>query len=202
MQNIDELKQQALDAIFHFDMKEARDIAKEIEFQAKKLSETGGGNSGETEELSKLLIRLKLLTLPLLKDDEVLRLIRESILEMLNDQDLDLAERIEARQLTVPESLRMEMVNQPIIEALHENIERIGERKVFISGENAPVLPTLKNWLLDYDRTFGTGLQSDLAWLEYVKKNAASARLTPQETETLRKVFKSYEWLKREHEIE
>lgn len=198
---LDELKKQSLDAIFHFDIKEAREISKELEFQIKKLSETSGAGE-EFKELSDLLIRLKLLTFPLLKDEEAARLIKESAVKMANDADMDLAERIEARQLTVPESLRMEMVSQPIIEALHENIERIGEGKVFISGENAPVLPTLKNWLLDYDRTFGTGAQNDLAWLEYVKKNAASAKFVPQETETLRKVFKLYERLKREHEIE
>lgn len=32
---IEELKQKAFDAIFHFDMKEAREIAKEIEFRVK-----------------------------------------------------------------------------------------------------------------------------------------------------------------------
>ncbi len=194
----EEIKQKAFDAVFHFDIKEAREIAKEMEFEIKKLSESGRGNNGEIEELSKLLIRLKLLGLPTLKDDEVLRLVRESVLEMLNDPDLDLAERIEARQLTIPESLRMEMVNQPIMEALRQNTEIIGSGKIFIAGDAAPVEPAVKNWLLDYDRNFGTGPQQDLLWLEYVKKNAAGAGLNAKETETLRKVFKLYEWLKRE----
>lgn len=198
----DQLKQQAFDAIFHFEMKEAREIAKEIDYQIKRTSEFSGSNGGEIAELSALLIRLKLLTLPLLKDEEVLRLIRESAIEMINDPDLDLAERIEGRQLTVPESLRYEMVNQPIMEALHENNEPIGEGKIFVTGANNPEMPTVKNWLLDYDRTFGTEPQQDLTWLEYAKKNAISARLNTNQADTLRKLLKLYEWLKRESEIE
>lgn len=199
---IEEFKQKALDAIFHFDMKEAREISKEVEFQIKKLLESHGSNSEEITELSVLLVRLKLLTLPILKDDEAARLVRESVLETLNDPDMDLAERIEGRQLTVPESLRYEMVNQPIMEAMHENTEEIGDRKIYVTGAEDLEIPSVKNWLLDYDRTFGTEPQQDLTWLEYVKKNAISAHLETAQADTLRKLLKFYEWLKREHEIE
>ncbi|MBU4338031.1 hypothetical protein KKB43_05210 [Patescibacteria group bacterium] len=202
MQNSEEIKQRALGAIFHFDMKEAREIAKEIDYRIKKLSESHGNGAGEIAELSALLIRLRLLTLPLLKDEEALRLVKESAAEMINDPDLVLAERIDGRQLTFPKSLRYEMVNQPIMEALHENIERIGEGRIFVTGSKSPELSTIKNWLLDYDRAYGTEPQKDLTWLEYAKKNAISARLNSSQADTLRKLLKLYEWLKREHAIE
>lgn len=202
MQVSDELKQQAQDAIFHFDMKEAREIAKELEYQIKNLSTSYRGNSTEMQELINLLIRLKLLILPLLKDEEVYHLITECAIEMINDPELELAERIEARQLTYPRSLRLEMVNQPIMEALHENNEMIGERKIFVTGSKSLEMPTIKNWLLDYDRTHGTEPQKDLTWLEYVKKNAVAAHLDTIQADTLRRLLKLYEWLKREHEIE
>lgn len=202
MKNSEELKQQALDVIFHFDMKEAVVIAKEIDYQIKISSGSFGGRNEETEELAKLLIRLRLLTLPLLKDEEVLRLIKESALEMINGPDLVLEERIEGRQLTFPESLRFEMVNQPIMEALHQNLEEIGSEKIFVTGAPGAEIPTVKNWLLDYDRTFGTEPQKDLTWLEYAKKNAVVAHLDTAQADTLRKLLKLYEWLKREHAIE
>jgi len=198
----DELKQQALDAIFHFEIKEARSLAKDLEFKIRESSEFSGTDREAIAELSALLIRLKLLAWPLLKDEEVLRLIKESALEMLNDPDLVLEERIEGRQLILPESLRYEEVNQPIMEALHENLEEIGDEKIFIMGAAGAEIPTVKNWLLDYDRTYGTGPQQDLTWLEYAKKNAVSGRLDAAQADTLRKLLKLYEWLKREHEIE
>lgn len=198
---LEEFKQKSFDVIFHFEIKEAIELIKEIEFKLKKIKDSNGGEE-EIAEYSKMLVRLKMLRLPLLKDEEVFRLIRESAVEMINDPDLDLAERIEGRQLTVPESLRYEMVNQPIMEALHENNEQIGEGKIFVTGANNPEMPTVKNWLLDYDRTFGTEPQKDLTWLEYAKKNAISARLNTSQADTLRKLLKLYEWLKREPVIE
>lgn len=202
VEETDELKQQALDAIFHFEIKEAREIAKEIDYQIKKLSDSFGGRNREAEELAKLLIRLRLLTLPLLKDTEAFNLFKESALEILNDPDLVLEERIEGRQLILPESLRYEEVNQPIMEALHGNLEEIGSEKIFVMGAHGAEIPTVKNWLLDYDRTFGTEPQKDLTWLEYAKKNAVVAHLDTAQADILRKLLKLYEWLKREHEIE
>lgn len=199
---LEELKQQATDAIFHFDMKEAREIAKDIEYQITKLSEFSGTDSKDLEELSFLLVRLKLLTLPLMKDEEAERLIKESAVEMINDPDLVFAERIEARQMALPRTVRFEMVNRPIMEALHENTEQIGERRIFVTGSQNPEIPTVKNWLIDYDRTFGTEPQKDLTWLEYAKKNAVIAHLDSVQADTLRKLLKLYEWLKREHTIE
>jgi hypothetical protein len=191
-------KQKALDAISYFDIKEAREISKELEFQVKKMSETAG-NDKEIEECSALLTRLKILTLPLLADEEVMRLIRMRAVEMLRDADLDLAERVETRLLTVPPLLRYEMVNQPIIEALHKNQETIGDERIFVSGNPEAQDPTVENWLLDYDRTFGTGPQKDLVWLEYVNSGANAARLETKEKEVLRKLLKFYEFLKPEY---
>lgn len=198
----DELKQQAQEAIFHFDMKEAREIAKELEYRIKDPLVSYRENGAEMQELSALLIRLKLLILPLLKDEELHRLTKESAVEMINDPELEFAERVEARQLTIPVSLRFEMVNQPIMEALHENNQMIGEGRIYVMGAKNTELPTVKNWLLDYDRTYGTGPQKDLTWLEYAKKNAVSGHLDTAQADVLRKLLKLYEWLKREHEIE
>lgn len=193
-----DFKQQALDAISYFDIKEAREAARELEFQLKKLSEKSGSEK-EVQEYSSLLIRLKLLTLPLLRDEEANRLVKEKVIEILNDSDMDLAERIETRQLTVPSLLRYEAVNQPIIEAIHHNEETVGKERIFVSGNPEPQVPTVANWLLDYDRTYGTEPQSDLVWLEYVNSGANASRLGAKEKETLRKLLKFYEFLKREY---
>ncbi len=190
-----EIKQNALDAISYFDIKEARETAKELEFQIKKLSEKSGSEK-EIQEYFILLTRLKLLTLPLLRDEEANKLVKEKAIELLADADLDLAERVEARQLTVAESLRYENSNQPLIEAIHQNEETIGRERIFVSGNPEPQVPTVANWLLDYDRTFGTGPQKDLTWLEYVNSGANASRLEAKDKEVLRKLLKFYEYLK------
>lgn len=192
----EELKQRALEAIMHFDMKDAREVATELEYQIKKASEFVGASRVDLPELKAMLIRLKLLILPILKDDEMMRLIKENAVEMVNDPDLVFAERIEARQLAYPESQRFEIVNIPVMAALHDNNEKISDGKILVTGSKGPELSTVKNWLLDYDRTYGTEIQKDLTWLEYVKKNAVSAHLDSAQADTLRKLLKLYEFLK------
>lgn len=199
--SFEQLKEQVQKTIFYLEIKDSFGLMKEVDFQLKKLKDLNG-DFDEIDEYSKMLVRLKMLRLALLRDTEVFNLIKESALEMLNDLDLVLEERIEGRQLVYPESLRFEEVNQPIMEALHENLEDIGSEKIFVTGAHGVEIPTVKNWLLDYDRTFGTGPQKDLTWLEYAKKNAVVAHLDTTQADTLRKLLKLYEWLKREHEIE
>lgn len=180
----------------HFDMKEAREIVKELDYQIKSATDLTAGISVDLPELKALAIRLRLLILPLLKDDEMYRFIKESAVEMVNDPDLVFAERVEARQLAYPESQRFEVVNIPVMNALHENNELISEGRIYVTGAKTAELSTVKNWFLDYDRIHGTQPQKDLTWLEYVKKNAVVAQLTSPQADTLRKLLKLYEFLK------
>ena len=193
-----QLKQQALDAVSYLDADEAQNIAKELEFQMENLSGMAN-NEKEIGELSVLLTRLKLLALPLLRDEEVNRLMRERAVEMLTDPDLDARERVETRQLVAPSLLRFETVNQPIMEALHQNQETIGDKKIFVPSRPEAVEPTVENWLLDYDQTFGTGQQKDLVWLEYVNTGKNPIHLEAKDKDTLRKLLKFYEFLKLEY---
>lgn len=198
----EELKTQALEAIAHFDAKEAREIIKELEYQIKKASDFTGGSTADLPEMKSLFIRLKLLAFPLLRDDEMIKLIKENAIEMINDTDLVFAERVEARQMGYPESQRFENVNIPVMAALHENNQLIGDGRIYVVGAKSPELPTVKNWFLDYDRIHGTEPQKDLAWLEYVKKNAVSAHLNSSQADTLRKLLKLYEFLKKLNKYE
>lgn len=196
--SLDELKQQSQKAIIYSELKEAGVLVKDIEFQLGKLIEAGG-KSEEIEELVKILVRLKMLRLALLSDGEVYELIKEKAITLLEDPDMDLAERIEARLLVFPESLRTEMVNQPIIEALHQNMEMIGDERILVQSNPNAEEPTVQNWLADYDRTFGTEPQKNLVWLEYVNSGANSLRLDTNGRELLRKLIKLYEFLKLEY---
>lgn len=192
----EDIKQRSLDAIMHFDIKEAALVVKDLDYELKKLSENLNSNPEEVNYLSYLLVRLKILMLPMLADEEVIRLFKTRFVWMIIDEELDLKERIETRQLTSPASVRFESVNGPIIEALHENEERIGQNKIFVQGNNEAVVSTIKNWLLDYDRTYGTGPLKDLVPLDYAANNRNAAPLSAEEKSVLRKVLKFYEFLK------
>lgn len=195
---LDELKQQSQKAITYSEIKEAHDLVKTIEYQLSKLIDAGGKKE-EVDDLVNMLVRLKMLRFALLTDGEANELIKAKAITLLEDPDMDLAERIEARLLVFPESLRFEMVNEPITEALHENIEMIGDERIFVQANPVAEEPTVQNWLADYDRTFGTEPQKNLVWLEYVNSGANSLRLDTNGRELLRKLIKLYEFLKLEY---
>lgn len=197
-----ELKQQAIEAIQHFDLKDAREIVKEIEYKIKEAGGIDSMRNADLPELNALRIRLKLLLLPILDDEEMVRIIKESAVEMVNDPDLVFAERVEVCQMAYPMSQRFDAVNTPIIAALHENNEQISNERIYVTGSKTTELSTVKNWFLDYDRTYGTQPQKDLTWLDYVKKNTVIAHLNTAEADTLRRLLKLYEWLKVPHQLE
>lgn len=82
--NLDELKQKDLDAIYHFDIKDAAMAAKDIEAEINNSISTQGNNREEMKEYNQLLARLRLLTLPLLKDEEAIRLIKGNMVELIH----------------------------------------------------------------------------------------------------------------------
>ena len=196
---LEQIKQKALQVIEYTDIDIARDLIREIDFDLRKLLEAPENNRQEIVEYFSLLIRLKLVRLPLLKDEEIARFFKESVIEALNAEDVDILERVEARQLIFPRETRYEMVNAPIIEAIHLNEEPIGLNGIFVPGEPAAVAPTVKNWLADYDRTYGTQPQKDIVWIDYAAQSRNATTLSAGERSVLRKVLKFYEFLKPEY---
>ena len=193
---LEETKQKALEAISYLDAGDAQEAARDLDFEIKKMSGMPDANQEELNYLSYLLVRLKLLSLPNLADEDMARLFKTRLIWLMIDEEIDVTERIETRQLTCPESLRFEVVNQSIIDAIHENQEQIGQKKIFIQGSNEAVVPTIKNWILDYDRVYGTRPQRDLVWLGYTTSSRNAMNLNPEEKSMLRKILKLYEFLK------
>lgn len=196
------LTKKSQDAIFYSELKDAGEVIKDINFELEKLQDEFGANNTESEEYLKILSRLKMLRMALITDEDVTELFSNHTVEMFNDPDMDLFDRVEARQLVYSEFLRFEEVNKRIIEAMHLDEEEIGDAKIFVEGIPEAVPPTVHNWLADYDRTYGTEPQSDLVWLNYVTRGKNSARLNEESRELLRKLIKLYEYLKRENTSE
>ncbi|MBU3964975.1 hypothetical protein KJ575_00905 [Patescibacteria group bacterium] len=154
----------------------------------------------EEEKISykNFLVRLQLQSLPLFSEEEIAEFFRKNFLKMVNDPDINLYDRFKAKQIAMPYEFAEDFLLQ-IIEAIHRNEETIGKERIFISGNPEPQVPTVANWLLDYDRNFGTEPQKDLTWLEYVNSGANASRLNAKDKKVLRKLLKFYEYLKPEY---
>jgi len=192
------LKDQIKDCLLYHDTSAAYVLAKDL----KRLlhEENKDNNSPEEEKIfwHNLLIRLQLQALALFSEEEIAEFFRKNFLEMANDPDISLYDRFKSKQIVMPYELAEDFLLQ-IMEALHKNQETIGDERIFVSGNPEAQEPTVENWLLDYDRTYGTEPQKDLVWLEYVNSGANASRLELKEKETLRKLLKFYEYLKPEY---
>lgn len=192
------LKNQIEDCLLHRDTSGAKVLAEDLRRSLIALYNDSGVLDEEKFFWHNLLIRLQLQALPLFFEEEIAEFFKRNFVEMATNEDVDLYERFHSKQIIVPYEL-MEDFLLLIIKAIHANEETIGQNGIFVPGEPAAVAPTVKNWLMDYDRTYGTEPQKDIVWLDYVSQSRNASTLNAEEKSTLRKVLKFYEFLKPEY---
>ncbi len=72
-------------------------------------------------------------------------------------------------------------------------LQTIGQNKIRLTKEGVEVNPTIKNWLQDYDEFLGVQWHSNLDRLRYLQESPNARKLSPQERNSLGKIFKSYD---------
>ncbi len=192
------LKNQIEDCLLHRDTSGAKVLAEDLRRSMIALYNDSGVSDEEKIFWHNLLVRLQLQAMALFSEEEIAEFFKRNFVKMATDEETDLYERFHSKQIIIPYEL-MEDFLLLIIEAIHANEETIGQNGIFVPGEPAAVAPTVKNWLLDYDRTYGTQVQKDIVWLDYVSQSRNASTLSAEEKSILRKVLKFYEFLKPEY---
>lgn len=194
----EEFKKQIEDCLLHRDTGEAKVLAENLRRGLIILDNDYKATDDEKFEWHNLLARLELQAMPLFANEEIAEFFRKNLLEMVNDEEINIYERFKAKQMVIHYELMEDFLLQ-LIEAIHANEQMIGQNGIFVPGQPEAVAPTVKNWLLDYDRTYGTEAQEELVWLTYVAQSRNASTLNANEKSLLRKVFKFYEFLKPEY---
>lgn len=195
------LKDEIEYCLLHHDTSAAYALAEDLRRLLKEDERENNLTEEEKANYKNFLARLQLQALSLFSEEEIAEFFKKNFLKMANDPEISLYDRFKSKQLAMPYEFAEDFLLQ-IIEALRKNEETIGKERIFVSGNPEPQVPTAANWLLDYDRTYGTEPQSDLTWLEYINSGANANRLGAKEKETLRKLLKFYEFLKPEYMVE
>lgn len=126
-----------------------------------------------------LLIALKWVALPLLPEEKVLNVLSHNFLAVLDNEDINIQERMEAKMFTLG-LLPRNQFRQKMQKALQENNENIGKH-------------TIGEWIIGYIKMFSPENRSDLSPSEYIMKNPEARMLSEAEKNKLKKTLKIFD---------
>lgn len=179
LNNYNDFQQQAIDAVTHWQAADARALLSKID--PVKLENLKVTDLELYAKYKRLQILLKHTTVPILPDDEVLDLIKNSIIEGFN-KEMDLSERLGLKLLVIPELIRDDFKDR-VSKIMLANEQRLGNKSV-------------KSWLLDYNRNSGARKHNNVERTEYMMKNKEVQMLNEQDKALLRKVLSLYDEMK------
>ena len=186
--------QEAFDLIEHLMVSEGKKLADEIE---QKLAVPGLEARAPREiyqQYQKLAAYLKLMAIICLDNNTVLDLVQNHYLDSL-EAGIDMNERMNGKMYSIPTLAWTEYITQ-LIHALKQNTQQIGSQPIVIKGANEQTQPTVRNWLADYDQTYGPDKQTSIQREDYLARNPNAQLLNEQEKAKLRNVLQFYDNLK------
>jgi len=192
--NQEKFQEIAQEIIWTENISRARDLIIKIENLLKEKPDLLVSQPKLYQYCQDILIKLKFIALTTLPDQQVLVLIKEHLLNALKT-GIDVSRILEINLRSRPVFARGEF-KKGTRQALKENQQKIGSQSLTIKGKPTPQPPTLKNWLLDYDKETGTKKHSELEREQYLAQNPNVRKLEQTEKDLLRKVLKFYDNLK------
>ena len=164
--------------ILHIDEKEARFLQEKLEslLEASKLADL---QPELYKKYQDLITDLQWTTFSLLPDEDVMEILKKSYLAAMDNEDINILDRIEAKMFSVDLFPRNE-IRQKMQKALKENTEQLGSR-------------AFNEWLLDYSKTFDFRDRDELTPSRYVSQNAEAQTLSESEKNKLRKALQIFD---------
>jgi len=192
--NQEEFQKIAREIIWTEDISRARTLIVKIENLLKEKPDLSVNQPQLYQYCQDILIKLRFVALTTLPDQQVFDLIKGRFLDALKT-GIDVYRILEINLCSRPVFARGEF-KKGTRQALKENRQKIGSQSLTIKGKPTPQLPTLKNWLLDYDSETGNEKHSELERGQYSAQNPNVRKLEQIEKDLLRKVLKFYDDLK------
>ncbi len=181
-----------LDCLEHLLIPESRRFADLLENKIGAALQAS--NPDFYQKYQQMIILLKFIALVTLDKNTMLKLFQFHILDVLAS-GIDLNDRMTGRMYLLPD-LAWNDEAQDILQALKENKQRLGSQSIILKDDIAPSAPLIKNWLADYDRTFGPEKQSVLQQQQYLTQNPNVKLLPEPEKNILKQIIQFYDNLK------
>ncbi len=144
-----------------------------------KISNLQNFNPEMQKKYDNLLAALKWTAFPLLAEEDALLLLKNNYLSVLDNEDIDTHDRMEARMFTLDLFPRNEL-RQKMQKALKENSERLGNK-------------TFGEWLMDYSKMYDFRERDEMTPQKFVRQDLRDAGLSEPEKNKLRKALQIFD---------
>jgi len=174
---------------------EALAFAKEIESATERNKEALAGNVRIKNVYTKYIVSLKYIALPRLEKEEVLAILKTDLLLGINLPDYDLYYKLKEKISSLDTQSDVDDFKRQVQNALQVNNEIVGDKKIIIGGRE--LMPSVANWLKDYNAICMSEEFSDTCLEQYFSSNINIVSLPEQKQNLIKKVIILFENLKR-----
>ena len=179
MENLNELMSDAQYAIRHYESSDAKEISKIIQ-NFLQTADVKNVSVDISKKLKKILVYLKLASIPSISDEESAEILRKNFLDSF-DAEIDMENLLTTKLFYIPEFPRDEL-RAKLKKALMENQQRLGNL-------------TVGQWIQEFERTFPVKTRAMNASAEFTIKNPQTQFLNPLEKSRLKELLHTYDYL-------
>jgi len=194
---LEEIKDKADDYMIYDEATEAYHLAKDLEKSLGKIKDFKDKYFDFFVRYKKIIHRLKWIGLPIMAEGMVLDMFKYHFTEIFRIPDFSFEEfwrKLKVVLLAIIIYQDRDKFKKSLREALLDNNKKLTGKKLIINNQEK--IPTVGNWLLDYNRSLGTGKVDDLKRIQYFTNNNNIKILDEQEKARVKMLLDLYERLK------
>lgn len=191
---LEELKLLAQDIISEDRFREAYDLSKILSSSIDVIKGFKDRNHDLYLEYKDIINELRWVGLPIMTEEGVINMFQFHFTVIFKLPDYDLWEKLRVNLLKIIILDDRDKFKKQLRDALLKNEEKITSQRLIIDDQKKD--STISNWLVDYNRTLGTGGASGLARTEYLVNGKNIRNLNDEEKKKIKILFNLYERLK------
>ncbi|MDD5290531.1 MAG: hypothetical protein PHZ04_00230 [Patescibacteria group bacterium] len=191
-----EVKEEANKLVSELNSREAYDFSRDLKQSLEEIKDFKIKYYDLYREYWRLIIKLRWLGLPIMVEleKEVVDMFKNHFARVFSIPDFDVWKKLKEVLLGIIVLDNRDKLKKEIRQVLLSNQEKITGKRILIDGQEKE--PTVANWLLDYNKTLGTGKVNNIARTQYLTNGRNIKNLSSEEKKKIRTLFDLYERLK------
>lgn len=176
-------------------IQEANSLARGLEILLNKNRNLAKSHPDYFERYEKVIALAKFLTLSYLTDKEAISLVENHLADALNNPDIILVDKIDAKILTTLDREARDTFKRELRAAMLRNKQQLTTKN--ITTDNLSKKPTVSNWVKDYNNVVGAEVASQIDRVEYLSSGKNIKQQSAQDKSKVEALINLYEHLKK-----